>query len=106
MVLSIFFSISTSVEDASAQRVRNGSGFHSGGVNAVFGGRGAGAVHAHDHAAVHRAFRDHRARRPYGIAPVVVYSGGYIGSDDNCVFEQRLVWNGWATLRELVTICQ
>jgi hypothetical protein len=103
--LGFLVSILTCIDDASAQRGRNSQGFHGRGINTVSGRHGVGAIHSHGHAAPH-GFRGHRGRWHRGIAPVVVIGGGSVGSGDNCVFEQRLVWNGWATLREVVTVCQ
>jgi hypothetical protein len=45
----------------------------------------------------------HRGRRGESIFVGAVE--GYAGPSDNCVLEQQFVWNGWATMRELVTVC-
>lgn len=104
VVIGLVLSMTSCISDASAQRGQNSGGFHSHRANSAFGGR-AGVVHARDHSVIHRGFRGHRNRWPYGAAPVVVNGLGQLSSDD-CRFEERSVWNGWATLREIVTVCR
>jgi hypothetical protein len=81
-------------------------------LNSTVGRSGGIAVSMRSHptfdsrALAHRGRFGHSARVPSGSAPVIVYGGESIGSADNCILERREFWNGWATLRELVTVCR
>src|ERR1700742_3207398 len=94
--------ILVSLEQALAQRGNRGGGFHGRGGYSVTRG------HVPSLAPQRRAFdRSHgvHRHRPSRVNGAIAAEGeGYRGRDD-CVFESRLVWNGWATMRELVTVC-
>ena len=105
VVIGTALSVTSCIGDASAQRGQSSRGIHSPRANSAFGGHGAGMVHARHHIGTHRDFRSYRTRWLYGAAPVVVNEPGQFSSD-NCWFEERSVWNGLATLREIVTVCR
>ena len=107
VVIVSLLSAWTTTGDALAERARNGggprTGFHGAAKsNAIVGqdARERSFHHGHFHyrSSSRRAFY-------YGFERGRVLNEGYTGDENNCVLEGRYVWNGWGTMRELITVC-
>lgn len=106
VVLPALLAMVAYADDALAQRGRGGGGVHGSSHSAGFGGRGLAPRAFNGHGVGPHSARLHH--RPWlrrgGV--LVIGAGGYLGaSGENCVFEPRYGWNGWATTRDIVPVC-
>jgi hypothetical protein len=93
--------------DALAQRAREGGGFHA------RGGFNGDVNRAHRSNVREHSFRNGNPPHRPGLGRVFDYGfdhgrvryDNYMGHGDDCVLESRYVWNGWGTMRDLITVC-